>query len=1737
MTAPTDLSAFALPDLTYDFAAADSVARACDAAQSAVAFDSPSRAALVLLGGTDFAGGFAETFRANAAIAQEDSRELTTKLGEIAQGIRRLSEAAREENARRRDARAWRDRVLARRADAVDSTWDRIFGEEPPPSSGKLDAPAFPATSYAPRARSTPSAGGGPGSGGGISSARPENLRSFASGSASLNGQLSALPGRIESAMASFAQTCDFGTVDVTPVLRGFRAWLDANDGDVRWANTIAAAFEAAGSSGAVVSVADSSLASALQAAGVSQTRTDLRFGKPSLFGAVPTSGFAADPVNTATGNFIEVEQDIAFEGSATALDLTRTYNSFDTVGGVFGPGWSSVLDMRLELLDDHIAMVTDDGRRITFPTRGSSGVRAIGENLWLATEPAAASRAASSTPPDGTVLVVRDNAGAWWSFAMTGAWLASGTGDRAAVTAGRDRDGRLVRLEHRRGRAVAFAHADGLVRSARSSDGRTVTYEYDADGMLTSATSPSGTRSYTWDQDRRIERVTAADGVVECVNTYDEHGRVLRQATPHGRTLRFAYLPGRVTSVSDEDGANANTWTSDRHGRVVGIVDADGHRQSLSHDEHGNLVASTARDGSVTVHAYDDRGRLVRTVAADGTDTTVSHDEQDRVRRIERDGRVVTFEHAGPSARFPSVVADERGAAFALTWDDDLLVRMADPAGVVVAYEYDRAGDLVAVRDALGGTIRVDRDPAGRVAATTTPLGHRTRFTYDDAGRMTSREDPAGAVWTFERDAGGRIGAVVDPLGGRTTHEHGPSGDVTSTTDPLGRRTELRYDRLGNLSAVVLPDGARWDLLHDALSRLQEVSDPAGGRWLREHDAVGRPTARVDPSGVRSVVEPVDGGPSVDGSPSTPSFEFDLANRVVAGTSPLGDRTAIEYDACGRLAAWTDADGGRTTLRYDADSRLVERVEPSGAVTVFEYDACARLVREHVPGVGTTRYGHDLAGRLTWIDDPRNGRRTIARDAAGQMVAVDDGLGRTTAFDHDAVGQVTQTTTPSGERTRTDHTPLGQVSSTTDPLDRTVVSTRDPAGRLSTRTDPDGHTTTWVHDAAGRLSEVRHEDRLVASIARDADERAVTINDLTHPDGTPTVHRLEYGARGELLRRTTTRAGRSTTTRWEYDAAGNQRAVISPDGMRTEFDRGRGGVLTAIRRSDFPEATFRHDGDGRLTGAIAGALAQAWEYDDGFLVSHSSDGSETVLERDDRGRLTAVRGPDSEAVRYEYDAASQLLAARDGSSVSTWSYDGSGRLVDEQRATDRYSYSHDGAGALLQAERHGDAPSVVRFAYDGLGRRVRAESDEVTTSYAWDELGRLRTVVREDGTGTDRTDLWVNALGELAEVNGTTLSWDPTTPVPTLMSVGDAPVVTAPGLLGVDGTWTSAGWRRARSTQRADPWTATDAVTAAGLPDGIGVSPTGTVVVGGLEFTGARMYDPSVRSFLSPDPLPAVVGAAWSDNPYSYAGNDPVNQIDPSGLRPITDAELAAYGAGRQGLLGIAHRFSNDGAFAMDGDLHASHAASWMLGMYLLDPRPNLTPGLVIDALNPFRSGVPIGATVDLYAGSVLTSRQGQLLFGWATGTSPRTLVYGSDSTMTDVVRGNLPAEDRTDMLNELKNGKSVVSGDGYSAGSPTPDNRDFLRDLRTIATWPVASEHDRTLLTLGSYDIEAAVVDRNDDGSAVVEYTATNETTLGSLLRFPGFDYEALNRAAGDHGPFSRVTERFTWKEEVQW
>ncbi|MCL9666110.1 hypothetical protein L2091_12845 [Curtobacterium albidum] len=58
-----------------------------------------------------------------------------------------------------------------------------------------------------------------------------------------------------------------------------------------------------------------------------------------------------------------------------------------------------------------------------------------------------------------------------------------------------------------------------------------------------------------------------------------------------------------------------------------------------------------------------------------------------------------------------------------------------------------------------------------------------------------------------------------------------------------------------------------------------------------------------------------------------------------------------------------------------------------------------------------------------------------------------------------------------------------------------------------------------------------------------------------------------------------------------------------------------------------------------------------------------------------------------------------------------------------------------------------------------------------------------------------------------------------------------------------------------------------------------------------------------------------------------------------------------------------------------------------------------------------------------------------------------------------------------------------------------------------------------------------------KGDDGSAVVEYTVTNETTLGSALRVSGLDHDAVNRAAGRPRAVLAGDKRFMWQEKVKW
>src|SRR5690606_25234165 len=141
----------------------------------------------------------------------------------------------------------------------------------------------------------------------------------------------------------------------------------------------------------------------------------------------------------------------------------------------------------------------------------------------------------------------------------------------------------------------------------------------------------------------------------------------------------------------------------------------------------------------------------------------------------------------------------------------------------VFVRYQYDAAGDLVAVVDAVGNPHRFTYDDH-RLVRHTDRLGvsfhyeyeleqspwpgewrvvrswgdggiFDYRFAYDLALNQRRITDSLGQDWIVDLDERGLPVREIDPLGGITMYEYDDDGRTTAIVDAAGRRNAYAYD------------------------------------------------------------------------------------------------------------------------------------------------------------------------------------------------------------------------------------------------------------------------------------------------------------------------------------------------------------------------------------------------------------------------------------------------------------------------------------------------------------------------------------------------------------------------------------------------------------------------------------------------------------------------------------------------------------------------------------------------------------------------------------------------------------------------------------------------------------------------------------------------------------------------------------------------------------------------------
>ena len=1279
-----------------------------------------------------------------------------------------------------------------------------------------------------------------------------------------------------------------------------------------------------------VASVSSTAVAAALAAAGLSQPPGPVTVEPGVLLGIPPTSGFVDDPICAANGNFVEAETDLAFPGRTAVLDVMRVYNSLaHTTVGAFGPGWSSPLDLRVDHVAGGVVRVRlADGAVVPF-------VAGEGDEPGVL-------RAVGSRP-----LRIRAEDGGWvlheghtktWRF-DAGGRLVGGVAGAARLEVERDGE-RVVGLsEGRSGRWVRFEWDGHRVVAAHASDGRRVDYRY-ADGVLVGVGRPTGAVTYETDG-TLLTAVVDADGVVLARNVYDEGGRVEAQTNEFGRTTRYQYGELGTTVVSDTTGGPRNAFTHDGAGNVTAVVDGTGRAMRLAYDEAGRTTRVTGRDGAVRAYAYDEAGNMVERTDPDGGRTAWAWDQAARlVAETHRNGAVTTYHYEGGHRR-PSRIVEPGGATITIDVDeDDQPRRIVDADGVATGLEWDADGQLVALTDGLGQRSTFAYDPAGLLAGVTDGSGVVTELHSDAAGRVVEALVGAGAARYAYSPAGRPLGGC-DAEGVSWSATYGPHGRATAFVDGAGSTVGFEWDVLGRLAAVVAPDGERYEHRHDPAGRLVGALDPEGRESRREVDPEGRVVAVIDPVGRtwRRRLDPLGRTAAVvapDGA--TTSYDYHFNGVVARITGPDGATVATEVDTAGRISAVVDQLGGRHGLTYTPAGRLAARRSPSGRVVTWEHDRAGRAVGASSPAgqlrlerdgrgratravgaEGEVSYAYSDAGEVVGIDG-RAGALRLERDGAGRITALTDGEGVRSAFSYDARGLLAAATAPDGLVSRFSRDTRGRLGSSHSPSGEATAWGYDRTGFLQSVTDPTG-TLARVLDPTGVVLAEHRPDTTVIEAPRDPAGRPVAMG----PPGA-SLARFAYDRAGRLVEAVRVGDGESRTT-LAWDPAGRLVGVTGP-AAHLAIARDAQGAVTAWRIPQ-GEVRLRRDATGRVVGL-----------DDPSVGAVEAPAPRTHR-RDRAGRVT---GSDGGAV-YRYDQAGRLVEALDPLGRRwAFSYGPDGLLAGEDSPLGRRRYHR---GQLGRVERIVDDEGETRFTYDAGGRRRTAErSDGSATRWHWDALGQLVAVEELASDGARRRlDIALDGLGRPWRLGEHHVVWDDALSAKPAQ-VGDTRYLhlgdrSRPAT--ADGRW---------SAPPADPWGSTaTAEPALGFHDHL--------AAWGLVWMGARVYDPASREFLSPDPLPPVPGRPGFASAYAYGFYDPVNYLDPSGRRPVSQAEFDQIREREeQGRLGQAWQAVTEdpwGTLAMIGVVAVGVAL-------LFTPAAAIGAGILIGAAVPAATGVLTG-------------------------------------------------------------------------------------------------------------------------------------------------------------------------------
>ncbi|MBR1517651.1 MAG: hypothetical protein IJ620_05880 [Bacteroidales bacterium] len=797
------------------------------------------------------------------------------------------------------------------------------------------------------------------------------------------------------------------------------------------------------------------------------------------------------------------------------------------------------------------------------------------------------------------------------------------------------------------------------------------------------------------------------------------------------------------------------------------------------------------------------------------------------------------------------------------------------DPRTTTVQYD-STSRFVVSTTQGILSTSATFDHATGNMLSETTANGLTTTYTYDAFGRTTAitRPDRTQVLTHYFRTGDGLSNAVMckmvrddeaavvttyyDVLG-REVHRHVENqGYYDIEHDARGlpvRQTLLPYPTPGTQDQDKIWQTTTYDHLDRPIAITSDIeqrllSYPAifddshqGYYYEQTTDQHGATSTRFFDAANR-LIRVVDNGGQIDYE-----YGFVMRDGKVCGQQSIaynGDTTLVVADSRGNRVELRDPDAGTITSTYDGWNQLRTIINGKGDRTNYSYDNLGRVIRK---ACGLNIYRYDY-----YTNNSSSSRRK------GLLSSITSGSLGYRYFYYDTLGRLSST--------------KKRFNSTTNGFSSTLYThayTYDDHGRLYTVTYPDGYTIRYEYDNYGRLAYLRN-----------------------HATG---FHIYDIDRRNALGQPLRAWFGNETGVAYRYDRFGRLTALQY--GYRINSSP-RGGGL-------------RDQGmDSIGGGGIVGPVYPNDPYHVGTnyaVLKYSYNGLGMLSSRHD-----SVSG---QTENYLYDEMGRLTQATFQASPSTvWynSYAPNGNMLRHTMATTQlgsnYGYDDERPHAVKGFSIYGSRiPSTQNaVTYNNRNRPSKITEGGYTLSLAYGEETTPRTATFSHNGNTYSTVRYISTDCEYETTPSYSCYYDYIYAEGKPVAIHVSNATSGLDSLYYIHTDHLGSWERIVDADRnvvqashfspwgcrmkASNWRLSDTTRHYRFRRGF----TGHEHYDAFRIinTGARLYDPVVARFFSPDPQVQNPFSTQSLNRYSYCGNNPVMNTDPDGEFVLTAALVA---------------------------------------------------------------------------------------------------------------------------------------------------------------------------------------------------------------------------------------------------